>query len=1283
MSAVIDVREFIQGMDKDTDVRRIPNGKYIDARNIKLNNPLTGKVGVLSNMMGIKGLSKYPYLTSEDTIVGMYPDNFNNCIYILVQNALTKHKILKYYPSTETFSFIVVSSALNFNVNYPIRALDVVEDSLYWTDFYNQPGSYMTGFDYLTAMGYTAWAVGTTYTTNDLKIYNGFLYRSLQTNNVGHTPSGDLSDTIWWKFELSQGYDSSYFAGAKKVPIDPPTWVLQTDTAFSGNYLVDKYLQFKYRFVYKNGQKSVFSPISSMVYSERDYYNKQATANNSTYNKLVVTVPNTNANRFVDKIEVAAREGNNGDFFLINTITADSSYFTSGSTFEFYNNSLYTSIALAESNQLYDDFPIKSRSQRFIANRMMYGGTINGYDKIAVSYSVGKCFATRSSNTTYTALGDSTIRRDMLTDSTGVKFRDWCNTNGYSLTLQPSDVFVLEGLSVSGGQYGTSTISFGTAQVTALPGWGWNDLVAAFNTFTFNLVDYVSNPGNPQNYTLSFLGQHVEYRYDLPPGDPLYGTSRYVYNQSFKCTITSGSSEHQSTFKSGSYYNVGLQYYDDYGRTNGVHINNEARVYISTIPERNVTSGSYVNAGATYIVVTINNKPPSWAKYYSIVWSNAYKESIVLGLTVDKVKQGLTSGMAKISLQSLYTNIQYYNTNLAYTWQKGDRIRFITYDSNGGNAAGLAEWADKVYDSELVNSYPNYDTNTETGDGDASVEFNLPNGLAINQIRDAQIEIYRPSYMTNAAQSIFHEGVIYPISGGNHMGYIPQTTSGTAVNVPHKAARVSGSTKWMNIPGTLFWQGAVVPGDTITFTSGTYNGNTATVTSVVYNADFSADITFSSAPWSSENLSATGEFSYTLTNKPAIAFLTKGDAYVRKRYLKYNNSGICGATSCPTQIESYMVSDYNTASEQYSKGRPTAVINQGQTDNYATIFYSEAFIPNTDINGLNKIYPDNNYQEYTKSFGSILLMTDEGDSMLVFQEDKVSRVLVGKSVIYDAQGNANYMGTVANVLSESIPYLGTYGLQQPNSYQAYGGRKYWVDSGRGMVLRLSANGIEPISKYGMRGFFADTCKDLTRQPEADQLIAGMYDPLTDEYTVSFVFNDDTVVFYENSNLWSGILDTPFTCSCYIDNKTFYASGYDFNEINRGDVPFNTIKYADGDSEILESSISFPCNIAPGNLKTFEALTIDGNFAWDVEISTKQINKFGDQFTSMNESDFVMYETEYMTPILRDASTPNCINPIINGYPMKGMEAVISLYLPIDNSQQECYIKTVKIATTKG
>ena len=115
--------------------------------------------------------------------------------------------------------------------------------------------------------------------------------------------------------------------------------------------------------------------------------------------------------------------------------------------------------------------------------------------------------------------------------------------------------------------------------------------------------------------------------------------------------------------------------------------------------------------------------------------------------------------------------------------------------------------------------------------------------------------------------------------------------------------------------------------------------------------------------------------------------------------------------------------------------------------------------------------------------GSIQKLYTEDTNLNVFQEAKVSKVLINKNAIYSGDQGSLETGNV-NVLGQDVPYLGEYGISRnPESFAEYGYRKYFADKDRAAILRLSRDGITEISGYGMKDYFRDTLATISDDHE--------------------------------------------------------------------------------------------------------------------------------------------------------------------------------------------------------
>ena len=181
-----------------------------------------------------------------------------------------------------------------------------------------------------------------------------------------------------------------------------------------------------------------------------------------------------------------------------------------------------------------------------------------------------------------------------------------------------------------------------------------------------------------------------------------------------------------------------------------------------------------------------------------------------------------------------------------------------------------------------------------------------------------------------------------------------------------------------------------------------------------------------------------------------------------------------------------------------------------ERDNVANLIYSGTFNDNTGLNGLNEFSSSaaalqTIVKQMDTQDGSIQKLFSRDTDLIVFQEDKVSKVLTDKSALYNADGSSN-LTSLQPVLGQTISFLGEFGISKdPESFAYYGGRIYFTDRQRGAVLRLSQDGLTEISNAGMRDFFrnelAEEYLDDKGRPETS-LAIGSYDDYHDQYILT-------------------------------------------------------------------------------------------------------------------------------------------------------------------------------------
>jgi len=213
-----------------------------------------------------------------------------------------------------------------------------------------------------------------------------------------------------------------------------------------------------------------------------------------------------------------------------------------------------------------------------------------------------------------------------------------------------------------------------------------------------------------------------------------------------------------------------------------------------------------------------------------------------------------------------------------------------------------------------------------------------------------------------------------------------------------------------------------------------------------------------------------------------------------------------------------------------------------------SLIYSGIFNSRTGVNNTNVFSVA---EEITKSAdpanGGIQKLYAEDTNLIIFQENKVSRALIDKDAIYTAEGG----GAVTNVnttIGTIQPYAGEYGISRnPESFAVYGFRKYFTDSARNAVMRLSMDGLEEISKFGMVDYFRDNLGTISIN---NGKAIGAYDVHSKQYVLSLQAGDgrttllnETLVFDEGVKGWTSYMS-------YIPNFMFSLKNKFYKVLNK-------------------------------------------------------------------------------------------------------------------------------------
>jgi len=240
-------------------------------------------------------------------------------------------------------------------------------------------------------------------------------------------------------------------------------------------------------------------------------------------------------------------------------------------------------------------------------------------------------------------------------------------------------------------------------------------------------------------------------------------------------------------------------------------------------------------------------------------------------------------------------------------------------------------------------------------------------------------------------------------------------------------------------------------------------------------------------------------------------------------------------------------------------------------------------------------------------YSSIQKLHARDTNLVVFCEDKVLRVYADKDALFNADGNTNLVST-NRVLGNADAFAGEFGISKnPESFASYGFRAYFTDSNRGVVCRLSNNGIEVISDYGMVDFFADNLSSSSN-------IVGSFDDDKSSYNVSvrnltsewrnkfkgfsksygssnwteYTPNDTVLSFKEKTNGWESRKSFSKYGGVSLNDVYYTFEGGEIWEHN-----IETVDRGKFYGAHFDSAVKFVANDLPASAKKFKALNYTG------------------------------------------------------------------------------------------
>ena len=255
----------------------------------------------------------------------------------------------------------------------------------------------------------------------------------------------------------------------------------------------------------------------------------------------------------------------------------------------------------------------------------------------------------------------------------------------------------------------------------------------------------------------------------------------------------------------------------------------------------------------------------------------------------------------------------------------------------------------------------------------------------------------------------------------------------------------------------------------------------------------------------------------------------------------------------------------------------------------SSLIFSGLYNAKTGINNLNQfITAEGITKDLNPSYGSIQKLHARDTDLVTLCEDKIIKVLSNKDAVFNADENPQLLAT-NRVLGQSIPFSGEYGISKdPESFASEAYRAYFTDRQRGKVIRLSRDGITPISDYGMNDWFNDNLKIRTT-------LYGSYDIKRGSYNLTMWVEGDkhhTVSFNEKVKGWTSFKSFIPESALSLSGEYFtIKTGLLYQHHIENNVERNTFY-----GVFTPSTVNVLLNSNPEIVKNFQTLNYEGSQA---------------------------------------------------------------------------------------
>ena len=371
-------------MNKDLDERLIPNGEYRDALNIQLASTDGSDIGAIQNILGNLYINSNIYF-SNPIFKCHVVDTANEKIYWFLKEDSASYLLV--YDGIDVSIVIkdIGNSIFNFN-NELITGVVFFEGLISLTDNINEP------------------------LLIDVNLFENS--EKARLNPVtGHSQLYKDSSDEWYDVTTAD------LTLIKKKPASAPIIQLSSSGGVeNADPLFElKFVRFSYRWKFKNGQYSIFSPFSEVAFLPGIFEFNAKKGYNTGMENTVKSITITNIDyslNDIESIDILMKKSDDQSIYVVETISINDIT----ESYELTSEQIYSIVANNQLLRLWDAVPLKAKAVEVSSNRLIFA-----------NYELGENTANIKPNFNVGLQGRGGNRRHIKSDRTyqfGIVFED-------------------------------------------------------------------------------------------------------------------------------------------------------------------------------------------------------------------------------------------------------------------------------------------------------------------------------------------------------------------------------------------------------------------------------------------------------------------------------------------------------------------------------------------------------------------------------------------------------------------------------------------------------------------------------------------------------------------------------------------------------------------------------------------------------------------------------------------------------------------------------------------